>query len=66
MLIFKLVEGDFPSQSCHLEIHVDDNAFPAYSTKIKSKHQKFGDSKQTHRIIEMMTLLIEGVQLGRP
>ena len=48
LLIFKLIDGTFQHQSCHLEMHIDDSAFPAYATKISSASHKFDESKFDH------------------
>ncbi|KAF3891487.1 Tricalbin [Trichophyton interdigitale] len=44
LIVFKLEEGDFSSTGTQLEVLMDDNLYPSYtSPKIQSKHMVFGD-----------------------
>jgi len=46
LIVFTLIDGDFAGTDCHLEILMDDMVFPSYaSTKIKSRHTTFNESK---------------------
>ena len=43
-LIFNLLEGEMPKSGTHLEIYVDDMAYPAYvSSTAKSRNHKFDE-----------------------
>ncbi|KAL1297970.1 hypothetical protein AAFC00_006478 [Neodothiora populina] len=64
LFVFKLIEGEFSSQGCHVEILIDDNLFPSYSSaKAKAKQHTFNEigdamvreldlSKITLRLVE--------------
>ncbi|KAK2861390.1 hypothetical protein FQN49_004250, partial [Arthroderma sp. PD_2] len=44
LIVFKLEEGNFPCTGSQLEVLMDDNLYPTYtSPKIQSKHMVFGD-----------------------
>ena len=45
LLIFKLISGDFARSNLHLEVVMDDMAFPSYTfSKATAKHTEFGES----------------------
>ncbi|KAG8627318.1 hypothetical protein KVT40_004801 [Elsinoe batatas] len=45
LLVFKLLDGDMAHSGCHLEVIMDDNLFPAYSSaKTKSKQYSFNET----------------------
>lgn len=45
ILVFKLIEGEFAQQGCHLEVVMDDHLFPAYSSaKIRSQRHNFNET----------------------
>jgi hypothetical protein len=44
-LIFKLIEGEFAKDDCHVEVVMDDHLFPAYSSgKIKKRNHTFNET----------------------
>ncbi|KAF3483927.1 uncharacterized protein GIQ15_03251 [Arthroderma uncinatum] len=44
LIVFKLEEGDFSTTGTQLEVLMDDNLYPTYtSPKVQSKHMVFGD-----------------------
>ena len=46
LLIFKLIDGELSQSNVHLEVLMDDMAFPSYvSTRAASKVTQFGESK---------------------
>ncbi|TPX21172.1 hypothetical protein DIZ76_015126 [Coccidioides immitis] len=64
LIVFKIIEGQLSQQDVHLEVLMDDHAFPCYtSNKARSKHITFNDvgdafvrelefSKITLRLVE--------------
>ena len=47
LLVFKLISGDFARSNLHLEVVMDDMAFPSYTfSKATAKHTEFGESKR--------------------
>ncbi|EXJ83641.1 hypothetical protein A1O1_07265 [Capronia coronata CBS 617.96] len=45
LLVFNLVEGHFSTTDVHLEVLMDDHAFPAYSSaKIRQRDHHFGET----------------------
>jgi Ca2+-dependent lipid-binding protein len=45
LLVFKLISGELARTGVHLEVIMDDNVFPAYSShKVKAKHYEFNES----------------------
>ncbi|PNS15635.1 hypothetical protein CAC42_4087 [Sphaceloma murrayae] len=72
LLIFKLIDGDMAHSGCHLEVVMDDNLFPAYSSaKTRSKQYSFNEtgdcmvreldlSKITLRLVEEVDKKGEG------
>ncbi|GAB7366233.1 hypothetical protein MBLNU230_g7790t1 [Neophaeotheca triangularis] len=45
LVVFKLIEGDMGHTDCNLEIMVDENVFPAYTTsKIKTRKYIFNET----------------------
>ncbi|KAF1981931.1 tricalbin [Aulographum hederae CBS 113979] len=45
LIIFKLIDGDFPQTGCHLEVLMDDMLFPSYtSSKIRSRLTTFNET----------------------
>ena len=48
LLIFKLIDGELAQSNVHLEVLMDDMAFPSYvSTRATSKVTQFGESRST-------------------
>ncbi|KAK7528268.1 uncharacterized protein IWZ02DRAFT_4294 [Phyllosticta citriasiana] len=44
LLVFKIIDGELTKTDCYLEVLMDDNVFPSYtSTKIRSKQMTFND-----------------------
>ncbi|TKX22695.1 C2 domain-containing protein 2 [Elsinoe australis] len=72
LLVFKLIDGDMAHSGCHLEVIMDDNLFPAYSSaKTRSKQYSFNEtgdcmvreldlSKITLRLVEEVDKKGEG------
>lgn len=45
LVVFKIIEGDMAHTDCHLEIMVDENVFPAYTTaKVRSRKHAFKET----------------------
>jgi hypothetical protein len=56
--LFTLIDCDLAKPNCHLEVLIDDNVFPSYSSnKVRSKHHEFNESKfhQTLSLPKMLT-----------
>ena len=46
-IIFKLIEGTLAHSDVRVEVLMDDMVFPSYtSSKARSKHTQFGESKR--------------------
>ncbi|KAF2151631.1 tricalbin [Myriangium duriaei CBS 260.36] len=65
LIVFKIIDGDMSQVGCHLEVIMDDNVFPAYSSaKTKSKQFTFnevGDAMVRELDLSKITIrLIEG------
>lgn len=46
LLIIKLIEADLAHSNVHVEVVMDDMAFPSYvSSTATSRHTNFGESK---------------------
>jgi hypothetical protein len=46
LLVFKLISAELSRKDVHLEVLMDDNVFPAYSShKVKTKHYEFNEGK---------------------
>ena len=47
LIIFKLIEGTLAHSDVRVEVLMDDMVFPSYSSsKARSKHTQFGESKR--------------------
>jgi hypothetical protein len=45
LLVFTILDGVITRQNCHLEVLIDDNVFPSYSSsKTKAGHHEFDES----------------------
>ncbi|EHY57241.1 Tricalbin-1 [Exophiala dermatitidis] len=60
LLVFNLVEGHFSTTDVHLEVLMDDHAFPAYSSsKIRQRDHHFGETGDAMvREIEMSRITL--------
>lgn len=49
LLVFKLISGDLARANVYLEVVMDDNVFPTYSSsKVRSKKYEFNESESAH------------------
>ena len=48
LVVIKVIEGEFAQSNVHLELLMDDMAFPSFSTsRARSKHTAFGESESS-------------------